>query len=186
MVIAYFDCFSGIAGDMVLGALLNLGVPEKFLKTELKKIKISGYTLDIKTVTHNNIAATDITVRVTENQQSRHLSEILELIQHSFLSHMIKKKCSLIFQKLALAESKVHAIPIEEVHFHEVGAIDSIVDIVGSIIGISYLNIKKIYCSPLPLGHGFVSCTHGLLPLPAPATIELLKGIPVYSVDRNH
>jgi pyridinium-3,5-bisthiocarboxylic acid mononucleotide nickel chelatase len=185
MTIAYVDCFSGIAGDMVLGALIDLGVDEKFLTKELKKLPITGYSIEVKTVERNHIAAVDVYVVVKEEQHHRHLSDIKNILTRSTLPPEVKKQSQHIFANLAAAEAKVHRIAVEEVHFHEVGAVDSIIDIVGSVIGINYLGIEKLYCSPLPLGHGFVTCAHGILPLPAPATVELLKGIPVYSVDRD-
>jgi len=185
MTVAYFDCFSGIAGDMILGALLDLGVDETILKKELKKLPLTGYDLRAKKIECNHITATDVTIEVTEDQHHRSLSEINDILQRSTLRPKIKKLSQTIFYNLGQAEAKIHHVDIEEVHFHEVGAVDSIVDIVGSVIGVHLLDIDTVICSPLPLGHGFVSCAHGLLPLPAPATVELLKGIPVYSVERN-
>jgi uncharacterized protein (TIGR00299 family) protein len=185
MTIAYFDCFSGIAGDMVLGALIDLGVDVSILKKELKKIPLTGYDIEVKKVECNHIAATDVTVVVTEDQHHRSLSDIIEILNRSTLESRVKTLGQNIFSNLGTAEAKIHRVDVEDVHFHEVGAVDSIVDIVGSVIGVTKLGIEKIYCSPLPLGHGFVSCEHGILPLPAPATVELLKGIPVYSVDRK-
>jgi len=186
MTIAYFDCFSGVAGDMILGSLIDLGVEKKYLTQELKKLRLKGYDLEIKTVERNHIAATDFNVILKEKlHHHRHLSDIKELLNHSTLPATVKKLSLDIFTNLANAEAHVHRIPLNEVHFHEVGAVDSIIDIVGSVIGITTLGIDKIYCSALPLGHGFVTCDHGILPLPAPATVELLKGIPVYSVNRT-
>jgi len=185
MTIAYFDCFSGIAGDMILGALIDVGVNETLLKKELQKLPLTGYNLQAKKIQSNHISAIDVTIDVTQDQHHRSLSDITTLITHSTLPPEVKQLSQTIFNNLGKAEAKIHNIPIEDVHFHEVGAIDSIIDIVGSVIGIHLLGIDTIICSPLPLGHGFVSCDHGLLPLPAPATIELLKGVPVYSVDRN-
>jgi pyridinium-3,5-bisthiocarboxylic acid mononucleotide nickel chelatase len=184
MTIAYFDCFSGIAGDMILGALLDLGVDENVLKKELKKLPLTGYDLIVRNVECNHITATDVTVVVTEDHHHRSLTDIITLLQHSTLDPKVKKLSQTIFHNLGRAEAKIHHMKIEDVHFHEVGAVDSIIDIVGSVIGVSLLGIETIYCSPLPLGHGFVSCQHGLLPLPAPATVELLKDIPVYTVER--
>jgi len=184
MKVAYFDCFSGIAGDMVLGALIDLGVSEQYLKKELKKLPVSGYTLAAKHVTSHHIHAVDVTVTIKEEQCERNLLDITAMLEESNLSPIIIKRSKDIFHRLARAESRVHHIGVEEVHFHEVGAVDSIIDIVGSVIGLDELGIERIYCSPLPLGHGFVTCAHGVLPLPAPATVELLKDVPVYSVDR--
>jgi uncharacterized protein (TIGR00299 family) protein len=185
MTVAYFDCFSGIAGDMILGALLDLGVGETVLKKELKKLPLTGYNLSVKKIECNHITATDVTIEVIEDQHHRSLSEITDIINKSSLQPKVKKLSQNIFTNLGKAEAKIHNVDIEEVHFHEVGAVDSIIDIVGSVIGVTLLGIETIICSPLPLGHGFVSCEHGLLPLPAPATVELLRGIPVYSVDRD-
>jgi pyridinium-3,5-bisthiocarboxylic acid mononucleotide nickel chelatase len=185
MKVAYFDCFSGIAGDMILGALIDIGVERNFLKNELKKLPLKGYTIEVQPVKRNQIAAMDVTVVVKEEQHHRTLSDIIDLLKSSTVDPKVKKLSQNIFINLANAEAAVHGIPVKEVHFHEVGAVDSIIDIVGSVIGITSLGIEKIYCSPLPLGHGFVSCAHGILPLPAPATVELLKGRPVYSVDRD-
>jgi len=185
MKIAYFDCFSGIAGDMILGALIDLGVDIKLLKNELKKLPLTGYDIEVEQVECNHISAKDVTVTVTEEQHPRRLSDIIDILKRSTLDTKVKTLSKDIFSNLGKAEAKIHNMNIEKVHFHEVGAVDSIIDIVGSVIGITALGIKKIYCSLLPLGHGFVSCDHGILPLPAPATVELLKGIPVYTIDRN-
>jgi len=185
MVIAYFDCFSGIAGDMILGALIDSGLEPSFLKKELEKLNLSGYKIYTKDVNYNEIKGTDFIIEIEETNTHRHLSDINRIIEKSKLDDIIKKTSKQIFFNLAKAESKVHNINVEEVHFHEVGAVDTIIDIVGSVIGIKKLGIKKIFCSPLPLGKGFVSCAHGVLPLPAPATVEILKGIPVYSDERK-
>jgi len=185
MVIAYFDCFSGIAGDMILGALIDSGLEVSFLKKELEKLNLSGYKIFTKHVKYNEVTGTDFIVEIEESNTHRHLSDINRLIDSSKLERSIKKTSKQIFYNLAKAESKVHNIDIEDVHFHEVGAVDAIIDIVGSVIGLKKLGIKKIYCSPLPMGAGFVTCAHGLLPIPAPATVEILKGIPVYSDERK-
>jgi uncharacterized protein (TIGR00299 family) protein len=185
MNIAYFDCFSGIAGDMILGALIDLGVEIEFLKNELKKINLSGYKINIKKVEKNHISGIDVYIKVEKLQKYRSYSDIKKLIINSSLDNEIKKISIKIFQKLAQAEGKIHSIPMDKVHFHEIGAIDSIIDIVGAIICITKLDLKEIYCSPLPLGKGFVKCTHGLIPIPAPATVEILKNTPVYQTNRR-
>jgi uncharacterized protein (TIGR00299 family) protein len=185
MVVAYFDCFSGIAGDMILGALIDAGLDVAVLKKELQKLDISSYKIRTQKISYNNIAGTDVDIDTEETNVHRHLSDINHLIEQSKLDAEIKKLSKQIFYNLAKAESKVHNIKIEEAHFHEVGAVDAIIDIVGSVIGIKKLRITKIYCSPLPMGKGFVSCAHGILPIPAPATVELVKGIPVYSDERK-
>jgi len=185
MVVAYFDCFSGIAGDMILGALIDAGFKVSILEKELKKLDLTGYKIGIKKISCNHIAGTDVDIEVKDVHTHRSLSDIKNLIKNSDLDKKIKKQSINIFQRLGEAESKVHDIPVEEVHFHEVGAVDAIIDIVGSVIGINNLGIKEVYCSPLPMGKGFVKCAHGVLPIPAPATVELVRGKPVYSDERK-
>ncbi len=185
MKIAYFDCFSGISGDMTLGALVDLGLDQDYIESELLKLKLNGYKLSFKNVKKHGISGTKAQVELLHHEHQdrqhhgRHLSDIKKLIEESKLDDNIKQKAISIFINLGEAEAKVHNVNIEEVHFHEVGAIDSIVDIVGSVIGITALNIEKIYSSPLPLGGGFAKSSHGVIPIPAPATVELLKGIPI-------
>jgi hypothetical protein len=186
MTVAYFDCFSGIAGDMILGALIDVGVAPSYLKKELKKLTLSGYSFDVNTVKKNHISATDVTITVTEKQHHRTLSDITTMINESSLKDEVKRLSKTIFLRLAQAESKIHGLSVDEIHFHEVGAVDSIIDIVGAVIGIQKLKMNKVFCSPLPLGTGFVRCAHGILPLPAPATSELLKEVPVYQTDAHH
>lgn len=185
LTIAYFDCFSGIAGDMILGALIDAGFKVSILEKELKKLDLSGYKINVKKISCNHVAGTDVNIEIKDVHSRRSLSDIKNLIKNSGLDKQIKQQSINIFQRLGEAESKVHDIPIEEVHFHEVGAVDAIIDIVGSVIGINNLDIKEVYCSPLPMGKGFVKCSHGILPIPAPATVELVKGKPVYSDERK-
>ena len=186
MNVAYFDCFSGICGDMILGALIDLGLDCNHLKKELEKLGISGYKIDVKKVEKNHITGTDVCIIVKEKQHHRSLTDINNLIDNSKLDSEIKEISKEIFQRLAKAESKVHNIEVDRVHFHEVGAIDSIIDIVGTVIGIKKLQIKNVFCSQLPLGKGLTSCSHGMIPIPSPATVEILKGIPVYSANIKH
>jgi hypothetical protein len=186
MVTAYFDCFSGIAGDMILGAFIDLGMDVNFLKKEIKKLKLSGYKIDVKKIKKNNIAASDVHIKVDEKQPHRTLKDINDLIDSSNLDEDVKTLSKKIFYNLAKAESNVHNKPIEKIHFHEVGAVDSIIDIVGSAISMKYFKIKEVYCSSLPLGSGFAVCEHGKIPIPAPATKELLVGIPTYKLDSGH
>ncbi|MDW7675106.1 MAG: nickel pincer cofactor biosynthesis protein LarC [Bacillota bacterium] len=175
----YFHCFSGISGDMCLGSLVDLGVDPDFLVLELKKLPLSGYQLDFTSVVRRGIGAIKVDVNQVEKQTFRHLPEIEALINNSDLSSFVKKLSIATFQKLALAEASVHQTTIDKVHFHEVGALDAIIDIVGTVICIEYLNPKRIISSSLPLGGGFAKCEHGVIPIPAPATLELLKGVPV-------
>ncbi|WP_066634165.1 nickel pincer cofactor biosynthesis protein LarC [Desulfolucanica intricata] len=183
MKILYFDCFAGISGDMTLGALIDLGVNPKKIQEELIKINISGYRMDISKKSSYGIEATRVNIEVTEEQPTRHLSDILNIINTSNLTKQVKELGIKIFNKLAAAEAKVHGTPIEHVHFHEVGAVDSIIDIMGSVIALKELDIDYIQSSPLPVGSGYVKCRHGLLPVPAPAVAELLKGVPLNNLD---
>ena len=181
MRIAYFDCFAGISGDMTLGALLDAGADEARFREELKKLKGIEFDLKIHKVAKKGIEATDVHVITGHECHHRRLKDVTEIINSSTLSDSAKERSVSIFQRLAEAEGAVHGHSPEEVHFHEVGAVDAIVDIVGSCILIELLGIEKIVASPLPMGHGFVEAAHGKIPLPAPATIEILKGVPVYS-----
>ena len=185
MTIVYFDCFSGIAGDMILGALLDIGMSIDTFKTEIEKLHLTGYSINCQRVEQHHISACDIEIKETEPQPNRSFKDIKNVITKSVLSETIKKESILIFQRLAEVEGKIHNINPSEVHFHEIGAIDSIIDIVGSVIALHYYKISKIYSSPLPLGTGFVTCAHGKLPIPAPATLELVKNIPVYQTNRK-
>jgi uncharacterized protein (TIGR00299 family) protein len=185
MVAAYFDCFSGICGDMILGSLIDLGLDEILLIKELDKLNIPGYKIKIKKVEINHITATDFSVQKMDDLHHRSFSDIKKLIDDSGLDKNIIVKSKNILLKIATVEAKIHNIDVEKVHFHEIGAVDSIIDIVGAVIGMDILKIDETFCSPLPLGKGFVKCSHGLIPIPAPATIELLKNVPVYQTGRN-
>lgn len=181
MKIAYFDCFSGISGDMTVGALIDLGFSPDILKDELRKVPIEGYEIYVVKEKRMEIAGTRFNVNInSKDLPFRSFSEIRKLFESSSLSSAIKEKCLEIFHSLATVEGRVHMLDPEEVHFHEVGAIDSIVDIVGVVIGIESLGIEEIHASAVPLGSGFVETRHGPLPIPAPATIALLDGIPTF------
>lgn len=182
-MIAYFDCFSGISGDMTLGAFIDLGVPTDWLKDNLGKLLLTGFDLTVRTVHRHGVHAKSVSVDVIEQDHSRHYSDIIKLIDNSALSNSIKERSLDIFDRIAAAESHIHGCPKESVHFHEVGAVDAIVDIVGTALCVDYLRIDRIISSHIPLGKGFVSCQHGKLPVPAPATVEILRGIPVYGSD---
>jgi len=179
--ILYYDCFAGISGDMNLGALVDLGVDPAHLERELEKMKIKGFRLEVEAGIRKGISGTKVTVVVDhpENEKHRHLSHIEALINGSSLSDTIKIKSLAIFNLVAEAEAKVHNISKEQVHFHEVGALDSIADIVGAAICQEYLELDEIHASPVQLGGGFVKCAHGMMPVPAPATAEIVAGIPV-------
>ncbi|MFH1347348.1 MAG: nickel pincer cofactor biosynthesis protein LarC [Candidatus Margulisiibacteriota bacterium] len=182
MKIAYFDCSSGIAGNMVLGALIDAGLGTAYLKNELRKLQVTGYKLQVKKTKRNQLRSTHLEVLTKPEHHHRHLKDILKIINKSKLSKEVKKLSSRIFKRLAEAEAKVHGEPIDHVHFHEVGAVDAIIDIVGTAIGLEKLGIQKVYCSPIPTGKGKIKCAHGTLPIPAPATAELLKSrqVPIY------
>jgi uncharacterized protein (TIGR00299 family) protein len=185
MKIAYFDAFSGISGDMTIAAFLNAGLDENEFLTELSKLKLSGFEIEIKKVIRNGITATKFEVIVKEKQKEhRHLSDIFEIIDASDLSEFVKQTSKKIFTNIAQAEAKIHNTTVEEVHFHEVGAIDSIIDIVGTTICIEKFKIEKIFASKIPLGSGsFTQTQHGKMPIPSPATLELLKNFPVTLTD---
>lgn len=178
----YFDCYSGISGDMTLGALLDLGLKVERLQTALNSLHLDGYSLEAEKVKRGSIAGTKVRVIIEEqNPPSRKLSDIVQLISAAELVPDIKEKSILVFRCLAEAEASVHGTTVEDVHFHEVGAVDAIVDIVGSVVALHLLGINKIYCSPLPLGSGTIETAHGQLPLPAPATLALIaqRRVPV-------
>lgn len=183
MKIAYFDCFAGISGDMTLGALLDAGADESLFRRELEKLQGIEFDLRIDKVNKNGIQATNVEVVIGEQHHHRRLRDVVEIISASALSDAVKSRAIGIFRRLAEAEGTVHGISPEEVHFHEVGAVDAIVDIVGASVGIELLGVERIVASPLPMGHGFVEAAHGRIPLPAPATVELLKGVPVYPTN---
>jgi uncharacterized protein (TIGR00299 family) protein len=179
MKILYYDCFSGISGDMNLGAMIDLGVDKTFLTSELNKLNLKGWELHAEKDQRHGIGGTKVTVKQTHHKHAhRHLSDIEKIIRESSLDQKTKDLSMKIFMKVALAEASIHEIPVDEVHFHEVGAIDSIIDIVGAAICFNSLNPDAVYVTPVELGSGFVKCDHGTLPVPAPATAEIIKGIP--------
>ena len=205
----YLDCFAGASGDMFIGALLDCGLDFEFLKRELEKLGLDGYDLDLARVDRCGISALKFDVRLPAHEHSheehhnhshehhhhqhphanesaaghRALSEIKQMIASAKLADSIKDRAQTIFERIGEAESRIHNIPIESVHFHEVGATDSIVDIVGACIGLEALKIERIISSPLHVGFGTFHCAHGTYPVPGPATTELLKGVPIYSKD---
>jgi pyridinium-3,5-bisthiocarboxylic acid mononucleotide nickel chelatase len=179
MKILYYDCFSGISGDMNLGAMIDLGVDKDFIINELNKLNLPGWELTAEKDQRHGINGTRVTVKQTRHEHiHRHLSDIEKIINSSSLDKKTKDTSLRIFLKVAEAEAMVHGIDINEVHFHEVGAVDSIIDVVGAAICFSSLNPDAVYVSPVELGSGFVKCDHGTLPVPAPATAEIMKGIP--------
>ncbi len=211
MKVLYYDCFCGISGDMNVGALLDVGVDEDYLRQELSKLNLDAeYELQVKKDNKQGISGTRVDVVLKnamhvqepsdhhhheaqisiesdnhhthrDHHAHRNLQDIESIIINSSLNDKVKKLSLTIFMKIAEAEAKVHGKPLDEVHFHEVGAVDSIIDIVGAAVCLDYLKVDKIIASAVQLGGGFVKCAHGIIPVPAPATVEILKNIPVKS-----
>ncbi len=181
MNLAYFDCFSGISGDMTLGALIDAGCDVARLRSELQRLQVPGWEISAEKVWKNGMAATYAKVKTEDQKKHRSLTDILEILKKSELVPQVRDRASSIFQRLGEAEARVHDVPLEKIHFHEVGGVDAIVDIVGACIGFHALGIDKFVCSPLNVGGGTAKMAHGVLPVPAPATANLLQGKPTYS-----
>jgi pyridinium-3,5-bisthiocarboxylic acid mononucleotide nickel chelatase len=181
MNLAYFDCFSGISGDMTLGALLDAGCDLARLRADLQSLQVPGWEISSEKVWKNGMAATYAKVKTEDQTKHRSLTDILEILKNSRLDDQVRDRATAIFSRLGEAEAKVHDVPVEKIHFHEVGAVDAIIDIVGACIGFHQLGIEKFACSPLNVGGGTAKMAHGVLPVPAPATATLLKGKPTYS-----
>jgi len=181
MKLAYFDCFSGISGDMTLGALVDAGCAVEQLRAQLRGLQVPGWELTAEKVWKNGMAATYVKVVTEDQSKHRSLSAILEILEKSQLGSGVRERAGAIFRKLGEAEARVHDAPLEKMHFHEVGAVDAIVDIVGACVGFQALGIEKFACSPLNVGGGTAKMAHGVLPVPAPATANLLQGKPTYS-----
>src|SRR5690606_28327379 len=179
----YFDCFSGASGNMILGGLLELGVDAGALRNELAKLNLSGIEFVIEKVDRSGINSTHVEVKYPHEHVHRHLKDIVKIIDDSSLSATVKQRAIAIFTRLAEAEAKVHGIAVERVHFHEVGALDAIVDIVGACIGFEMLGVARFISSALNLGSGTVEIAHGKFPVPPPAVAELVRGIPVHSSE---
>jgi len=179
--LVYFDCASGAAGDMLLGAAVDLGLPLERLRDELARLPVQGYRLETERVSRSGLAATKVHVRLDgEDKAHRHLRHVLEIIDGSTLDTAVKEKAAALFRRLADAEAAVHGTSPEKVHFHEVGALDSIVDVVGGVIALRSLGAERFVSSPLNLGTGTVTMSHGTFPVPPPATARLVTGVPVY------
>jgi len=179
----YLNCFSGASGDMLLGAMLDAGADTARVRAELARLSLDGYELDIQKVNKGAIAATQAFVRVDDSvaQPERHLSDVTAVIKDTGLPPTVESRAIDVFIRLAEAEAEVHGTSPANIHFHETGAVDSIVDIVGTVIAVDTLGIDRVVCSPVHVGSGEVRCAHGVLPVPAPATLALLRGVPVYS-----
>ncbi|MFQ5988499.1 MAG: nickel pincer cofactor biosynthesis protein LarC [Candidatus Methylomirabilales bacterium] len=181
MRIAYFDCYSGISGDMILGALVDVGVPIDTLRSEIAKLKLTGVDLKAEKVKRGGFVGTRVQVITPQDPHPhRHLSDILALLEKSDLPETVLATARQIFQRLGEAEAQVHGVPVERIHFHEVGALDTIVDVTGAIIGLNTVGVPEVYASALNLGGGKIHAAHGELPVPAPGTAALLRGVPVY------
>lgn len=179
MKIAYFDCFAGAGGDMIVAAMLDAGLDADFLKTQLAKLNLDDVEIKVTRTCRAGLSALSFVPAVSQQKQHRNLEQILDIINQSTISQKARKTAVEIFNKLARAEAAVHNKDIQQIHFHEIGAVDAIVDIVSAAIGLEKLGIEKVYCSAISVGGGTVECEHGLLPVPAPATAELLKAVPI-------
>lgn len=176
--VLYLDLFAGAAGDMLLGALLDLGLPLDLLREDLAKMDLSGYELEAEWQVRLGVSGTRLRVRdVARTHPARHLPEIRRLLETSRLPPAVRKRSLAVLERLARAEARVHGVPLDEVHFHEIGAVDTLVDVVGFVAGLERLGVTRVFASPVPLGSGMVQTEHGLLPVPAPATIALLAEV---------
>jgi pyridinium-3,5-bisthiocarboxylic acid mononucleotide nickel chelatase len=179
----YFDCFAGASGDMILGALVGVGVDPAKLTEHLTRLGVDGYEIDFEQANRSGISATRAHVRTREEHSHRHLGDILNIIYGARLSEAVKDRAARIFSRLAEAEAHVHNLAVERIHFHEVGALDAIIDVVGACIGFELLGVERFVSSPLHVGSGMVEMAHGRFPVPPPAVAELLKNAPIYSTD---
>jgi hypothetical protein len=179
--LAYFDCFSGISGDMTLGALVDAGCDLALLRSGLEGLQIPRWSISAEKVWKNGMSATFVRIAAEDQTKHRSLAAILEIFDRSQLSNSVRKNAAAIFRRLGEAEAEVHDVPLEKIHFHEVGAVDAIVDIVGACLGFEAIGIQKFACSPLNVGGGTAKMAHGILPVPAPAAAKLLQGKPTYS-----
>jgi len=179
----YFDCFAGASGDMILGAMVGAGLDPNYLREQLSLLPVDGFRINFETVNRSGLSATYARVETAHEHKHRHLADIKKIIESSSLSESVKQLAIRIFTRLAEAEAHVHNEPIDHVHFHEVGALDAIVDVVGAAICFDYLKVERFVCSPLHVGSGMVQMAHGRFPIPPPAVAELLKGVPFYATD---
>jgi uncharacterized protein (TIGR00299 family) protein len=179
MKIAYFDCIAGASGDMILGALLDAGLPEEMLRQQLGHLRLADFDLRLRRVEKNGFSAVKVDVIVKDDVPARHLPEIEAIVVNSDLPAAIKDQAVAIFRRLGEVEASIHGTTLDQVHLHELGGVDTIVDVVGALAGLAALGVERVVVSPLPLGRGFVRGAHGPIPLPAPATVALLKGAPV-------
>lgn len=179
MKTAYFDCIGGASGDMLLGALIDAGLPVAALEGELAKLHLEDFHLHVAKVSKNAFAATKVDVHVHDHAPERHLREIREIVEKSDVSSGVKERAMRVFTRICEVEAGIHGMSVDDVHLHEVGGVDAIVDVVGVLAAVELLEIKRVVVSPLPMGRGFIHGAHGQIPLPAPATLGLLKGVPL-------
>jgi len=183
-MLAYFDCPAGISGDMALGALVDLGVPKDWLQEQLiRGLPLTGFALEVQTVQRHQLAARQVRVQIQDEATSRNYGEISRLIRDSNLSPAVKRRSGQIFKRLAVAEAQIHRCPPEEVHFHEVGGLDALVDIVGTVLALDYLRVRQVFFSKIPVGRGLAESRHGRIPVPAPATLAVLENADIYGTD---
>ncbi len=183
MSIAYFDLIGGASGDMIMAAMLDAGLPEQELRQGLASLHLPGYKLSTCRVVKNGFSATQVTVTVAEDVPERHLHDLKAILENSDLPEGIRSQADSIFTRLAEVEAGIHGTAPEQVHLHELGGVDTIVDVCGALLGLKILGVERLVVSPVPLGHGFVHGAHGQIPLPAPATVQLLQGVPVVGRD---
>ncbi len=181
-MILYLDMVSGISGDMALGSLVDLGVPLEWLTRKLSPI-LNGFELRSEVVFRSHLRAVNLFVDVTDNTAHRHYKDIRKMIEQADLPQAVKQNALTAFEKIAAAEAVIHGKDIDHVHFHEIGGIDSLVDIIGTFLGVDYLGITRVEASKIPLGSGTIDCAHGKIPVPVPATLAILKGLPVTQSD---
>jgi len=186
MKIAYFDCFSGISGDMILGAFMDLGIPKDVIEETIRNLPLEAFHLEVSTAPRMNIWGQQVRVVVEKHNHARNYRDIRTLIEKSPLTDTVKALSLKVFSRLAEAEASIHHCPKEEVHFHELGGVDAIVDIIGAALATEWLNTDRVMASEIPLGRGFVTCDHGVLPVPVPATVAILEGVPVYGTGVSH
>ncbi|MBD3343492.1 MAG: nickel pincer cofactor biosynthesis protein LarC [Chitinivibrionales bacterium] len=179
----YFDILSGASGDMLLASLIDCGVPIEYIQQNMGRLPLKGISIDCEKTKRNGIACTHLIITQKKEKTYRHLPEILEIIDPKLFPEAVVSQCTRIFTRLAEAEARVHGIPVDKVHFHEVGAVDTIIDILGVCLCFDYLKVDEIYYSTLTVGQGTVQCEHGIMPVPAPATAEMIKGLNVCSID---
>jgi pyridinium-3,5-bisthiocarboxylic acid mononucleotide nickel chelatase len=183
MKVAYFDCATGASGDMILAALVDAGLSPQIISNTISMMGLQGCDLEVKKVYKGAISATKINVITPLIETHRHLSDLIEIVKNTSVSNSVKSKALEVLNRIGKSEAKIHNLPLENIHLHEVGGDDTLIDIVGTLIGLETLGIERVFSSPLPLTRGWITAAHGQIPLPAPATLSLLKETPIYYID---